>query len=98
MLLINAVIGLLCRVRDLTILYLIVLFVLYVTQTSTTYAKLELSGGSGASIGSPGKGKGTVKQDDVRVNYGEIDHSKINAASKSHPPAKPPHKDRGGTT
>ena len=74
---------------------LIVLFVLYVTQTSGNYAELEHSGGStnGAS-GSSGKGKRIVMQDDVRVNYGEIDHNRMNAANKSHPPAKPPHKKR----
>ena len=76
----------------------IVLSVLYVIQISGTYAELEHSGGSGASTVSPGKGKGTVKQDVGRVNYEEIDHNKMNAANKSHPPAKPPHKNKGGTT
>ena len=65
------------------------LFVLFVIQTSGTYAVLEYSSDSGASTGSSGKGKGTVMQDDVHVNYGEIDHNRLNAANKSHPPAKP---------
>ena len=50
---------------------------------------LKHSGDSGASTGSSGKGKGTVMQDDVRVNYEEIDHNRMNADNKSHPPAKP---------
>ena len=41
---------------------------------------LEHSGDSGASTGSSGKGKGTVTQDDVYVNYGEIDHNRMTAA------------------
>lgn len=77
---------------------LIVLSVLYVTQTSGTYAELDLSGGSGASAGSTGKGKGTVMQDDVRVNYGKVDHNRMNAANSSHPPQKPSHQRREGTT
>ena len=53
---------------------------------------LEHSGDSGVSTGSSGKGKGTVMQDDVCVSYEEIDHNRMNATNKSHPPAKPPNK------
>ena len=66
------------------------MFVLYIIQKSDTYAELELSGGrSDCATGSHGKGRGAVMQDDVHVNYGEIDHDRLNAANKSHPPAKP---------
>ena len=64
----------------------------------TSYAELELSGGStNGATGSFEKGKGTVMQYNVCVNYGEIDRNRMNAANKSHPPAKPPHKRRRGT-
>lgn len=75
------------------------LFVLYIIQKSDTYAELDLSGGSnGGATGSHGKGRGTVMQDDIRVNYGQIDHDRMNADNKSHPPAKPPTRRREGST
>ena len=58
------------------------------------YAELELSCVSGASRSS-GQGKETVKQD---VNYEEIDHNRMNAINSLHPPQKPPHQKRGGST